>query len=118
MSDNNTPPVKKLSVFSLAMINIAAVLSLRGMPTEAVYGLSSVFYYVVAAFLFFIPVALASAEMGVYVPQQKRRRLPLGGRSMGRESRIHSYIYAVGAKRHAVSVRAYAYGCGAGVYRR
>lgn len=55
---------KSFGVFTLAMINVAAIVSLRGLPSEAVYGLSSVFYYVFAAVCFLIPVALISAEMG------------------------------------------------------
>lgn len=34
----------KLSVTTLAIMNITAVVSLRGLPAEAVYGLSSAFY--------------------------------------------------------------------------
>ena len=34
----------------------------RGLPAEAEYGLSSVFYYIFAAVFFLIPVALAAAE--------------------------------------------------------
>ncbi len=52
-----------ISVFTLAMINVAAIVSLRGLPSEAVYGLSSVFYYLFAACFFLIPVAFVSAEM-------------------------------------------------------
>ena len=35
----------KLGVFTLAIMNVTAVVSLRGLPAEAVYGLSSAFYY-------------------------------------------------------------------------
>lgn len=31
----------KLGVFTLAIMNVTAVVSLRGLPAEAVYGLSS-----------------------------------------------------------------------------
>ncbi len=62
MSEKNEK--KTLGVFTLAMINVAAIVSLRGLPSEAVYGLSSVFYYVFAAICFLIPVSLISAEMG------------------------------------------------------
>ena len=55
---------KKLSVFTFAMINVAAIVSLRGLPAEAVYGLSSVFYYIFAAVCFLIPVSLVAAELG------------------------------------------------------
>ncbi len=55
---------KTLNVFTLAMINVAAIVSLRGLPAEAVYGLSSIFYYIFAAVCFLIPVSLVSAELG------------------------------------------------------
>ena len=54
----------------MAMINVAAVVSLRGLPAEAEYGLSSIFYYIFAAFCFLIPVSLASAEMATGWPQK------------------------------------------------
>lgn len=55
---------KTLGVFTLAMINVAAIVSLRGLPAEALYGLSSIFYYIFAALFFLIPVSLVSAELG------------------------------------------------------
>lgn len=61
---------KGLSIFTLAMINVAAVVSLRGLPAEAEYGLSSIFYYVFAAVCFLIPVSLVSAEMATGWPQK------------------------------------------------
>ncbi len=60
---NSTSEKKGISVFTLAMINVAAIVSLRGLAGEAEYGLSSIFYYLFAAFFFLIPVALVSAEM-------------------------------------------------------
>ena len=48
----------KLSVMTLAIMNITAVVSLRGLPAEAVYGLSSAFYYLFAAVVFLIPTAM------------------------------------------------------------
>ena len=39
----------KLGVFTLAIMNVTAVVSLRGLPAEAEYGLSSAFYYLFAA---------------------------------------------------------------------
>ncbi|MEG0807111.1 MAG: amino acid permease [Alistipes sp.] len=53
----------KLSVMTLAIMNITAVVSLRGLPAEAVYGLSSAFYYLFAAVVFLIPTALVAAEL-------------------------------------------------------
>ncbi len=52
-----------MSVMTLAIMNITAVVSLRGLPAEAVYGLSSAFYYLFAAIVFLIPTALVAAEL-------------------------------------------------------
>jgi putative glutamate/gamma-aminobutyrate antiporter len=57
-----------LSVFSLVMINIIAVDSLRTLPISAKLGLSLISYYVIAAFAFFIPVALVAAELATAYP--------------------------------------------------
>ena len=53
----------KLSVMTLAIMNVTAVVSLRGLPSEAVYGLSSAFYYLFAAIVFLIPTAMVAAEL-------------------------------------------------------
>ena len=53
----------KLSVMTLAIMNITAVVSLRGLPAETVYGLSSAFYYLFAAIVFLIPTAMVAAEL-------------------------------------------------------
>jgi putative glutamate/gamma-aminobutyrate antiporter len=59
---------KVLSVFSLVMINIIAVDSLRTLPISAKLGLSLVSYYMVASITFFIPVALVAAELATAYP--------------------------------------------------
>ncbi|WP_298625179.1 amino acid permease [uncultured Legionella sp.] len=59
---------KVLSVFSLVMINIIAVDSLRTLPISAKLGLSLISYYIIAAFAFFIPVALVAAELATAYP--------------------------------------------------
>jgi amino acid transporter len=61
-------PKKTLSVFSLVMINVIAVDSLRTLPISAHLGLSLVFYYLVAAFAFFIPVGLVATELATAYP--------------------------------------------------
>ncbi|MCP9610952.1 putative glutamine/gamma-aminobutyrate antiporter GadC [Coprobacter tertius] len=53
----------KLGVFTLAIMNVTAVVSLRGLPAEAEYGVSSAFYYLFAAIVFLIPTALVAAEL-------------------------------------------------------
>ncbi len=53
----------KLSVMTLAIMNVTAVVSLRGLPAEAIYGPSSAFYYLFAAIVFLIPTAMVAAEL-------------------------------------------------------
>lgn len=65
-----TTPVATLGVFALAMINVAAIVSLRGLPAESTYGLSSAFYYLFAALFFLVPVSLVAAELTTGWPQK------------------------------------------------
>jgi hypothetical protein len=46
--DNKTQS-KPLNFFILAMINVAAICSIRNWPLNAQYGLSSLFFYLFAA---------------------------------------------------------------------
>lgn len=61
---------KTLGVFALIMINVIAVDSLRSLPFSAVYGFSLVFFYLLAALVFFIPTALVSAELATGWPNK------------------------------------------------
>ena len=61
---------KSLGVFAITMINVIAVDSLRTLPFSAEYGLSLIFYYLVAALVFFIPIALISAELATGWPSR------------------------------------------------
>ncbi|MBQ8760241.1 MAG: amino acid permease [Bacteroidales bacterium] len=63
MDSNKTKSIAKLSVFTIAIMNVTAVVSLRGLPAEAEYGLSSAFYYLFAAIVFLIPTSLVAAEL-------------------------------------------------------
>ena len=66
---------RTLNVFVLSMFSIAVVVSLRNLPLTAHYGLSGLFYYILAALLFLVPYTLVSAELasgwpkagGVYI---------------------------------------------------
>lgn len=60
----------KISILTLAIMNIVAVVSLRGLPAEAEYGLSSIFYYLFAAVVFLIPVSLVAAELATGWPEK------------------------------------------------
>ena len=59
----------QITIGALAVMNIVAVVSLRGLPSEAEYGLSSVFYYVFAAVVFLIPVSIVAAELATGWPE-------------------------------------------------
>ena len=61
--NSNAGKAFKLSVMTLAIMNITAVVSLRGLPAEAIYGPSSAFYYLFAAIVFLIPTAMVAAEL-------------------------------------------------------
>ncbi len=63
-------PLLRMGVFTLAMINVSAIVSLRGLPAESTYGLSSAFYYIFAAIFFLIPVSLVAAELTTGWPQR------------------------------------------------
>ena len=53
----------------MSMITVAAVLSLRNLPTMADYGWAIIFYIVAACICFFVPSALVSAELASTFPQ-------------------------------------------------
>lgn len=65
---NQTKP--PLSPFLLTMIIMGTILSIRNWPLMVEYGLSSIIYLLIAAFTFFIPVSLVSAELASGWPEK------------------------------------------------
>lgn len=63
------PSKKVLGLFALAMINVAAVLSIRNFPSMAVYGWSCIGWYILGAVMFLIPISLAGAELATGWPE-------------------------------------------------
>lgn len=59
----STNPKSSLSWLTLAFIMVAAVASIRSLPGMAVYGLGSIFLYLLPAIVFFLPVSLVAAEL-------------------------------------------------------
>lgn len=65
----------KLTIFSLTMITVGSVDSIRNLPTTALFGSQLIFFFMLGALFFLIPAALASAELasgwakqgGIYV---------------------------------------------------
>jgi putative glutamate/gamma-aminobutyrate antiporter len=62
--------VATIGMMAFAVMNITTIVSLRGLPAQAEYGLTSIFYYVFAAVVFLIPTALVAAEMAATFPKQ------------------------------------------------
>jgi hypothetical protein len=60
---------RTLGASSIALISLAAVLTLRSLPSIAEYGWSSIAYYFLGAILFFIPLALVAAELATGWPR-------------------------------------------------
>lgn len=55
---------KKLSIWSLALMTVAAVCSLRGLPMMAKEGTEILFFLAFSIIFFLLPVSLVSAELG------------------------------------------------------
>jgi putative glutamate/gamma-aminobutyrate antiporter len=76
VAQNNgaTPkPAKKgaaIGMWTFAIMNVTTIVSLRGMPSQAMYGMTSIFYYVFAALCFLIPMSLVAAELASTFPKQ------------------------------------------------
>ena len=62
-------PLKTISVFTLAMINIAAIGSVKNWPVTAEYGFSSIFYFILGALVFFLPLCFVTAELATTIPK-------------------------------------------------
>jgi putative glutamate/gamma-aminobutyrate antiporter len=59
-----------IGVGAFAIMNFMTVVSLRGLPAQAEYGLVSIFYYIFAAIVFLVPTALVAAELASTFPKQ------------------------------------------------
>jgi putative glutamate/gamma-aminobutyrate antiporter len=56
-------PQKHLTIWMVALINVAAICNIKNFPLLAEYGLSVILYLLLSALFFFIPVSLVSAEL-------------------------------------------------------
>ena len=78
------PSRTSLSWVALAMMTVGSVGYLGSTPASAVYGLASVFLYVLPAFVFLLPVSLVAAELasgwqgGVYNWVEEGISAPMG----------------------------------------
>lgn len=63
--------VKKLTTFSLVMMTVVSIDSMRNLPGSALLGTQLVTCYLVAGILFFIPAAMVSAHLSAMMPGDK-----------------------------------------------
>lgn len=54
---------KPLNVWTIGLINVAAICNIKNFALNAEYGLSSAFFLLLCSLIFFIPVSLVSAEL-------------------------------------------------------
>ena len=52
-----------LTMMAMAILLITSIFSLRGLPSEAKYGIQSIFFFIFAAVVFLIPFSLVCAEL-------------------------------------------------------
>lgn len=64
-----TSKAQRIGMWSLLMINLAALGGIRNWAPMAETGLSSVFFLVLAVLAFFLPISLVSAELATSWPQ-------------------------------------------------
>ena len=69
MTESKKSGRQVLGLFTLSMIGVAAVLSLRNVPSVAEEGFGSIFYWILGAIIVFLPVAFVSAELATGWPQ-------------------------------------------------
>lgn len=56
------PMLKKIPLFSLVLLIVAAIDSIRNLPAAALFGSSLIFFFLFGAFIFFFPISLVVAE--------------------------------------------------------
>ena len=66
--NNNSMPLRHLGIFSLLMIAIVSVDSIRNLPIAAQYGVSLITFYLIAAVGFFIPLIIVIRLLAVRYP--------------------------------------------------
>jgi glutamate:GABA antiporter len=54
---------KKITLFSLVCLVVSAIDSIRNLPSQALFGSSLIFFFVLSAIVFLIPVSMLSAEL-------------------------------------------------------
>src|SRR3990167_1968766 len=61
---------KKIPFFSLVILIIATIDSIRNLPSSALFGSSVIFFFIFSALVFLIPTALVAAELSATFPEK------------------------------------------------
>ncbi|MBX9924515.1 MAG: APC family permease [Rhabdochlamydiaceae bacterium] len=61
---------KKLSLYSLVMLIIASIDSIRNLPAAALFGSSLIFFFLLSAIVFLMPTSLVAAELTAMYPDK------------------------------------------------
>jgi glutamate:GABA antiporter len=61
---------KKLSLFSLILLVVAAIDSIRNLPASALFGSALIFFFLFSAIVFLIPTSLVAAELSAIFPEK------------------------------------------------
>lgn len=61
---------KKIPLFSLIILIVAAIDNIRNFPSAALFGNAMIFFFLFSAVCFLIPTALVSAELSATFPEQ------------------------------------------------
>ena len=62
--------LKKIPFLSLVLLIVAAIASIRNFPSAALFGPSLIFFFILSAIVFLIPIALISAELSASFPTE------------------------------------------------
>lgn len=61
---------KKISFFSLVLLIVTAIDSIRNLPASALFGSALVFFFIFSAIVFLIPTSLVAAELSATFPEK------------------------------------------------
>lgn len=61
---------KKISFFSLVMLIVASIDSIRNLPSSALFGSALIFFFIISALVFLIPTSLVAAELTAIFPEK------------------------------------------------
>lgn len=61
---------KKLPLFSLVLLIVAAIDSIRNLPASALFGSALIFFFIFSAIVFLIPTSLVAAELSATFPEK------------------------------------------------